>query len=143
MPTCPNCGQISPSDASACPCGYQLAGNQPISPPPLTQTSQPTESDKAVGVAAGAVMGMGCSAMFFVCGLLLSLTGIGAIIGVPMMLGALVLPFLMPALGLAAIKSPCPYCRTTVRARSTDPGVTCPGCKKRVVIRDKQFIRVD
>ena len=143
MPTCPSCGLLHPQNAIACGRGYQFTGSAPISASPTPQISQPTESAKAVGVTAGLVGGIGCGAMLFIMGLLLSMTGVGLIIGVPMMVAALFMPFLMPALGLAQIKGPCPYCSTTVYAQSTAPGVTCPGCKKRVVIREKRFIRVE
>ncbi len=100
-----------------------------------------TQSAKAVGVAAGTTLGFGCGVMLFVVGLLISLTGIGVIIGVPLMLAGILTPIFGLLMGLAKIKGPCPYCGTLVYASSSDPGVTCPGCKKRIVIRQKQFVQ--
>jgi DNA-directed RNA polymerase subunit RPC12/RpoP len=83
------------------------------------------------------------SGCLIVAGGLLCLTGIGAIIGIPMILGGLLAPFLGPVLRLTHIKGKCPYCETNVTAQSTALGVTCPACNKRIVIRQKRFYRID
>jgi len=36
---------------------------------------------------------------------------------------------------------PCPYCNGSVRALGHVPGFDCPCCKKRILVRDRQFIQ--
>jgi DNA-directed RNA polymerase subunit RPC12/RpoP len=102
-----------------------------------------TTSAKGEGLATGCLAGAMTSGCLIVAGGLLCLTGIGAIIGIPMILGGLLAPFLGPVLGLTNIKGKCPYCETNVTAQSRALGVTCPACKKRIVIREKRFYGID
>lgn len=37
----------------------------------------------------------------------------------------------------------CPYCATAVSADAGKPGVNCQGCKKRILIRDERFWKVE
>jgi DNA-directed RNA polymerase subunit RPC12/RpoP len=102
-----------------------------------------TQNDKVKGAASG-FAGGGCIAIIFgVVGLILCCTGIGAIIGIPLIFGAIFAPFLGAGMGLSTIKGPCPFCGYQLTAQPTDPGINCPACKKRVVIRDKKFIGVE
>ena len=78
-----------------------------------------------------------------VVGGLLCLTGIGAIIGIPLILAGLLALFLGPLLGLTSIKGKCPYCETSVTAQSTAVVVTCSAYQKRIVIREKRFYRIE
>lgn len=100
-----------------------------------------TESAKASGAAVGCMGGLAGSGCLLVLGGLLSATGIGAIIGVPMILAGLLLPFIGPILGFNSIKGPCPYCGYSVQALPTDPGLNCPACKQRIVVREKRFFK--
>ena len=84
--------------------------------------------------ATGEGMGMGClaggatSGCLIVMGGLLCLTGIGAIIGIPLILGGLLAPFLAPLVTMGSLKGPCPYCGTQAIAygRAAQPSPTHP-----------------
>ena len=69
------------------------------------------------------------------------MTGIGAFIGIPLIL----LGLLAPLAGLSSIKAPCPYCGAIVYQLPLihQEGITCSTCKKRIVVRDRKFHRVD
>lgn len=45
--------------------------------------------------------------------------------------------------GFLTIEGPCPYCGRTLQAHRTDEGVKCRACNNRVVLGDKEFLRVD
>lgn len=102
-----------------------------------------TKSGKGEGFLGGLVAGWGCGIWLIIIGVVLCFTGIGAIIGVPLIIAGLLAFIIGPIMGLAQIKGPCPYCGSKVRATKTQPGVDCPACKKRIVIRDNMFFRVD
>jgi len=53
------------------------------------------------------------------------------------------LVFVIMACSAPNIKENCPYCGTLVTAHSFDPGVDCPGCKKRLLIRDKKLVTIE
>jgi hypothetical protein len=102
-----------------------------------------TRSDRATGVVAGCATGWFFGLLLVVVGVVLTATGIGAIIGVPLIIAGIVLAFAGPFLGLGSIKGACPYCGGEVHSSKTAPGVTCPACLRRIVIRDGKYHRAD
>ncbi len=99
-------------------------------------------SDRGTGMAAGCLSGWVFGVFLIIAGVALTFTGIGAVIGVPLILIGLVLPFIAPFVGLNAVRGPCPYCGAQVRSSRTDAGVTCPVCRHRILIRDGRYYRV-
>jgi endogenous inhibitor of DNA gyrase (YacG/DUF329 family) len=70
------------------------------------------------------------------------MTGIGIIIGVPLMLTAFGIPIVLTFSTLTFISGACPYCGNKVLAQDKKLGVNCPTCKKRILIKDNKFLRV-
>ena len=62
-------------------------------------------------------------------------------VGVVCMLAGIIAPFYGMAVG--TLRGPCPYCGHEVFVGADRPGVNCPACKKRIVVRDRVFVRVD
>ena len=85
----------------------------------------------------------GISGCLIFLGILLCITGIGIIIGYPLIIVGLIVPFFGPLKGLGALQGECPWCRTQVTSHIALQEVTCPACKKRIVIKDKRFIKVE
>ncbi len=86
----------------------------------------------------------GIAWLLFSAGFGLTMIGIGAIIGVPMMVIAAILFVGAPLFGLfRVLNGPCPYCSSDLTASPHVKGVTCPACKKRVVVRDSKFFGID
>lgn len=99
---------------------------------------------KAANSAAGGCLGFIAGSMGFtmslIVGGLLCLTGVGAIIGIPMILGGCILPFLGAgaggAAGFAMQTESCPYCGHEIKYMKNNPGLDCPACAQRIIIRD-------
>lgn len=104
-------------------------------PTPAIPQGTTAKSTKFTGCLFSSWVAFGC---VLPVGILLCFTGIGAIIGIPLILAALIFPFT----GFAAQKAPCPYCGQMVHVFA-GVGVNCPACKQRIVIRGKQFLKVD
>lgn len=99
------------------------------------------QSDKVTGGCLGTVLGFlaGWGCIFWI-GFLLCLTGIGAILGVPLILAGLALPFLTGTLfSVIMIREACPYCSGPIFTTKLSLGVDCPSCKKRIIIRNKEL----
>lgn len=89
-------------------------------------------------------------------GILFSLTGIGALIGIPMIIiGAVggsvakkeehkkaLLESLQPEAS-APVKGFCPHCHQELHATRTTPGLDCLACNNRVIIRNGAFLTID
>ena len=94
------------------------------------RTKTRIKSAKAQGLAVGLVAGWGLSGSLIIIGILLCCTGIGAIIGIPMIFAGFLAPILGPLLGLGAIKGDCPWCGNSVVRFSFSKGFDCPGVQK-------------
>lgn len=101
--------------------------------------SAETKNDKGRGMAVGCLTGPAAGFILIVIGAMVSLTGIGLIIGIPLILCGIAYPFIARSL----ITGQCPYCGRKVSALGHKPGITCPACKKRIVIRDKNFFSAE
>lgn len=92
------------------------------------------------------IKGLGVSILFgIVCigiGGLITLTVIGSIVGIPMMLiggGAILLS---PVMFLALSQGNCPYCQHEVVVMNGKKVSKCPSCKHRFSIRDGSIHRI-
>jgi DNA-directed RNA polymerase subunit RPC12/RpoP len=74
-------------------------------------------------------------------GTMLCLTGLGAILGIPMILAAFLAPLLGPMVGLGALKGKCPWCAILVSSVANKKDFNCHGCGQRIAIRHREFVR--
>lgn len=94
------------------------------------------------GMLAGVAAGSAISVVFIAFGLLLCLTGIGLVLGVPFILAGLVSPVMGLLKGAAAkriqrCRGNCPWCAYTVTGSA--PGFNCPACRNRILVRGNVF----
>ena len=124
-------------------------------PEPLPPPLHGRELKKLGGVGRVAQGGADCVGMVLgvlgiLLGAMLCATILGAIIGVPMILGSLAMMGMgTVGVGCAAVpptllNAPCPYCGYKgLAVLAMSHGSDCPACKKRFVIRDKKFLKVE
>lgn len=89
---------------------------------------------KTIGWLAGFML------LFF--GFLISLTGIGAVVGIPLMIAGVVIPFTSRNPKYTLYKVICPTCGYEVTT-TKKPGLTCKACKKRMVLQGDRYVKVD
>jgi DNA-directed RNA polymerase subunit RPC12/RpoP len=95
------------------------------------------------GAFGGLLIGLLTAPILIIFGTLLSLTGLGAILGVPLILGAIFAPLLGPMIGLGALKGKCPWCGAQLGAISSKQSFDCSHCHQRVLIRNRKFVRAE
>ncbi|MEK7775316.1 MAG: hypothetical protein AAB305_05480 [Candidatus Zixiibacteriota bacterium] len=99
------------------------------------------KSAKGMGVA-GCLGGTGCCVWIIAIGFLLCFTGIGMLIGIPLIIAGLLMLILAPLVAFGTLKGKCPWCATEVYSTSPE-GFNCSACKKRIVIKDKKFFKIE
>lgn len=108
------------------------------------------KSAVVAGAGCGLVVGVSIGLWFVIIGVILCFTGIGAVIGLPLIVAGVAIPFfaapLGAAMGVAGLDGECPYCGKALSFEAKDVkagGADCTACKQRILIRDKKFLRVD
>ncbi len=139
---CPVCDNPCSESAATCPkCGHPLAAQ--FAPQPdgtgesrsradVKEITTPTTADRTGGFVTGLVF----APLICAVGLGLTLTGIGACFGVPLILIGPALPFIM----MNSRTGSCPLCQTEIQVQSSDSGTKYPGCKRRLVLRNKMLV---
>lgn len=149
MRTCRFCAEEIQDAANVCKhCGRTVgvisSWNADGTPRFTASGGTGTEGATLEGAAKGAGGGILVVLMLFGFGIVLLPFGIG----IPLLFLAMILALILPLAGgmvgsgLGKIAGPCPHCGHRVTAAARAPGVTCPACARRLVVRDKQFIAV-
>lgn len=97
---------------------------------------------KGLLAVAGLSIGITFGLILVVIGVMLSLTGIGAIIGIPIILGGIAMPFTAMGVGLSFKLKNCPVCGHKVGITG-NKGVKCGTCKQRLIVRNNELIAVE
>jgi DNA-directed RNA polymerase subunit RPC12/RpoP len=136
---CLKCGTHVSAPWKFCPaCGTRLA--QETHPEAIPHQSVKSTIE---GGFAGLYLGIIAVPILAIVGTLLCLTGLGAIVGVPMIAAAIVAPLLGPMIGLGTLRGKCPWCGTAVSNITSHPqGFYCHACSKRMAVEDRKFVRV-
>ena len=138
---CSKCGVKLESPWKFCPyCGIE--GAQPIQVHEAQHEAEPAESEKAParGAFAGLLFGMLAVPILVIVGTMLCLTGLGAILGIPMILAAVFAPLMGPMIGLGALKGKCPSCGVSVSSVANAKDFDCHSCGKRIAVKHREFV---
>jgi hypothetical protein len=108
----------------------------------IQQKTEPEKLEKspAPGAFGGLLFGMLAVPILVIVGTMLCLTGLGAILGIPMILAAVIAPLLGPMIGMGALKGTCPWCGVAISSVANSKDFDCHGCGRRIAIRHREFI---
>jgi predicted RNA-binding Zn-ribbon protein involved in translation (DUF1610 family) len=109
----------------------------------LTVEVKPEEFEPEAAPAkeafTGLLFGMIAMPILLIVGTMLCLTGLGAILGIPMIIAGIFAPLIGPMFGLGALKGECPWCGISVSSVANSKDFTCHGCGKRIAIKHRHF----
>jgi DNA-directed RNA polymerase subunit RPC12/RpoP len=124
-----------------CPlCGTAI----PLEPTPTAAPETPpgaAQKAPAKGAFTGLLFGMLAVPILAIVGAMLCLTGLGAILGIPLIVCGVIAPLAGPMIGLGELKGACPWCGAHVASFMKRPGFFCHACSKRIAIRRGKFAR--
>jgi len=132
---CPKCGANVAASFVFCPgCGTKtdsLIHHEP--PPPEKAPAKQAFS----GLLLGAIVAPG----MIVTGVLLCLTGLGAFLGIPLIIGGAIAPLVGPMVGMDSLRGNCPWCGAKVSSLNAKGNFECEACRKQVAVRDHKFVQ--
>lgn len=120
-----------------CKCGTPLEMSWNICPscgvaviPEVDHPGAPPEKNSLAGVFGGLLFGVIAAPVFLIVGIMLCLTGLGAFLGVPMIIVAILAPLAGPMFGVGEHPVRCPYCSTREITIADNQLHFCPNCEK-------------
>jgi len=134
---CPKCKAHMESPWSFCPhCGAAWSDE-------IVKTLAPAEPEKGPfeGGFSGLLFGIVAAPVLIIPGTLMCLTGLGAFLGVPMIIAGIFAPLIGPLIGLGALKGKCPWCGAAVSSIANTREFGCQACSKRIAISHREFVR--
>jgi hypothetical protein len=124
---CTKCGMPLEMSWSFCPkCGLTVTHEE------IRRHAEPAERQKSAvpGAFGGLLFGVIIAPVLIIFGTLLCLTGLGAFLGVPMIVAAIVAPLVGPMIGIGEHGVRCPYCNTREITFADGKLHSCPNCKQ-------------
>lgn len=134
---CAKCGTHLAMPWSFCPrCGLAVTHES-------DQLAGPVEHKKSSvpGAFGGLLFGVIAAPILIIVGTLLCLTGLGAFLGIPMIIVAIVAPLAGPLIGIGEHKGKCPSCGTRVISVTDGHSHYCPTCAKEFALGDQQVAK--
>ncbi len=131
---CTKCGMSLALPWSFCPhCGLAISHEIQREPAPVEhrKSSMP-------GAFGGLMFGVIAAPILIIVGTLLCLTGLGALLGVPMILAAILAPLIGPMIGLGEHRVECPSCATRMITAADSKLHYCPTCEKEFAVGEQQ-----
>jgi DNA-directed RNA polymerase subunit RPC12/RpoP len=95
------------------------------------------------GAFGGLLLGLLAVPILIVVGTLLCLTGLGAFLGVPLIIGAVLAPLLGPLIGIGVLRGKCPWCGTQVNSVVKKTVFYCHVCNRKIALQNRRFIKVE
>jgi len=129
---CPECGALNTRPAIEA----EVVGQPEIQIEAIEHEKAPVK-----GAFGGLLYGMLAMPILIIVGTMLCLTGLGAILGIPMILVAVLSPLAGPMLGLGTVTGKCPWCGSSVSGMENAKDFSCLSCSQRIAIRHREFVK--
>lgn len=135
--SCPNCATHVESDWMFCPhCGF-INRHEPEE---LPEPPAPAKSSLS-GAYGGLLFGVLAMPVLVICGGILLITGVGALLGLVMIAAGIAAPLLGPLLGLGGLHGKCPWCGGDVSSLALFDAFSCPACKKMIAVKKRTMVK--
>ncbi len=134
---CAKCNAEMVGSWKFCPqCGAPQEQKVEVALPAAELEKAPTQ-----GAYSGLLFGVLVVPMLLIVGTLLCLTGLGALLGIPMIAAGILAPLLGPMIGMRTHKGLCPYCGAALSNIESSHGATCPVCNRAIAVRHGMIVR--
>ena len=134
---CSKCGARLESRWGFCPhCGTTHAQEAETKIEPVQAEKAPTRT--AFG---GLLFGILAAPVCIIVGIMLCLTGLGAIAGIPLIILGIFAPLIGSLAGMSETRGKCPWCGAAVSNLFRSKGFACHACGKRIAVSKDQLTK--
>ena|SRR5579862_4487836 len=134
---CAKCGTALATPWSFCPqCGLAATHKNAT-----VKAHIDPEKSSVPGAFGGLLFGVIAAPILIIVGTLLCLTGLGAFLGIPMIIVAVAAPLAGPLIGIGEHKGKCPSCGTRIVSVTDGHAHCCPACDKEFVLGDSPMAK--
>ena len=134
---CTRCGTLLEMPWGFCPkCGLAITRE-------VRQYPTPAEHEKSSvpGAFGGLLFGIIAAPVLLIVGTLLCLTGLGAFLGIPLIIAAIFAPLAGPLIGIGEHRVRCPWCNTREITIADGKLHYCPNCDKEFSLGEHQVVK--
>jgi len=132
---CLKCGSNLSSPWTFCPtCGAKAE-------PHVHTTPAEAEQAPVKHAFSGLLFGLIVAPMCIIVGGMLCCTGLGAFLGVPVIIAGIFAPLIGPMVGIGEPRGKCPYCGAELNDIVNSPAFECHACKGKVLLQDSKFVK--
>lgn len=117
---CPSCGNEAPPESL-----------------PLAEPERPPVKNAYSGLLFGLIV----SPMCIIVGTMLCLTGLGAFLGIPVIIAGFLAPLLGPMIGIGEPRGKCPWCGAALDNVVNTPAFDCHVCNGRIAMKNQRFVK--
>ena len=117
---CPSCGNEAPQESL-----------------PLAEPERPPVKNAYSGLLFGLII----SPMCIIVGTMLCLTGLGAFLGIPVIIAGILAPLLGPMIGIGEPRGKCPWCGAALDNVVNTPAFDCHACNGRIAMKNQRFVK--
>jgi hypothetical protein len=141
---CTKCGSPLEKAWLFCPkCGLPISRESSIVSHEASPHPEPAVHEKSSvpGAFGGLLFGVIIAPVLIIFGTLLCLTGLGAFLGVPMIMLAVIAPLAGPMLGMGEHKVRCPNCHTREITIADSKLHVCPNCNAEFALGEHHAVQ--
>jgi DNA-directed RNA polymerase subunit RPC12/RpoP len=138
--TCEKCGAHLETAWKFCPhCAASIAH----------ETAEPEhehphrEKPPVKSAFGGLLLGFIAAPVLIIYGGMICLTGLGVVLGIPMIVAGVCAPLIGSLMGLNAMHGVCPWCGAAVSGVGIFNRFSCPACSQRIVVKKRELLRAE
>lgn len=135
---CQKCGSQISSPWTFCPtCGTKIQPPEKLAPTEIA----PSEKAPVKHAFTGLLFGLIVAPMCLIVGGMLCCTGLGAFLGVPVIIAGILAPLIGPMAGIGEPRGKCPWCGAELNDIVNSPAFECHVCKGKVELHNRKFVK--
>jgi len=140
VPICAKCGSHLDARWKFCPlCGVERA----VEARETAHAHPGREKAPVKGAFSGLFFGLIVAPVMIIAGAMICLTGLGIVLGIPLIVAGVLAPLIGPMMGVNALRGQCPWCGAEVSGVGIFDKFSCPTCGEHIVMKKQELLKAE